>query len=153
MHTRIIDTLKKHRMQCHLTPTEAARQCNLAVSYYSKIENNQWDLSFSTLRRMCNGLGINLIDLTKVFSEYPQYILTESILVANADTSILTYNIEVYFPELSCDSDDGYVFRYANLSTNKEDVERLVDLMNTLHLSVYHVEDVIEDFLSSPSSF
>lgn len=36
---------------------------------------------------------------------------------------------------------------YFDVTTNREDMERLVSLCNELQLDAIHIEDVIEDFL------
>lgn len=154
MQVSIPDILQQIRPNQHLTERETAHQHNLSGSHYSDIPNHSYDLSFSVIRQFCKRLHIRIDSLIDPFDEYPKYVLTESSITNSTANSILTYNIEVHYPCALDDSSDKYfVIRYADISTNKQDVENLVCLMNSLRLSIYHIEDVIEDYLSYPSFF
>jgi hypothetical protein len=43
---------------------------------------------------------------------------------------------------------DTFIFHYSDLTTEKDELESLVDRMNQGQLQLVHVEDVIEDFLA-----
>ncbi len=42
---------------------------------------------------------------------------------------------------------NGEIAKIEDISTSKEDIEKLVALCNSLQLSPLHIQDVIEDFL------
>ena len=58
--------------------------------------------------------------------------------------------IEHYGIAVALLHDDSLIIisTYSYISTNRETIEELVNKCNSLELSVYHLLDVIEDFLS-----
>lgn len=74
-----------------------------------------------------------------------KYETTEEQLLENE--KVMTYGILVYYyDDISCENTK--IVSINDISTYKEQVEKLVNLCNKLSLSPLHLMDVILDFIS-----
>ena len=137
--------LRKHRLKYNLSITEVAHRCNLNISHYINLENNCCELTFSVLRCLCKEFQI---DLTALTNQFPRYQIAQNSAVSSTDPSGFAYTIEVYYTQLPFYSECNCIFRYVDLSSDKQEIENLVELMNKLQLPIYQIDDVIEDFIS-----
>lgn len=65
----LIDCLKSYRLQSKMTQQELAALLGCSQTYISKYEQSQKRLDIIEVRKICNCLGVDLIELISEFEE------------------------------------------------------------------------------------
>jgi len=65
----LIDCLKTYRLQSKMTQQELANSLGCSQTYVSKYEQSQKRLDIIEVRKICNCLGVDLIELITEFEE------------------------------------------------------------------------------------
>lgn len=142
--------LLKIRTEKNLSQRQAAAQCKINYNAYCKIEQGGSDVTVGLVHALSDGLGVDLFALMGIdLNQVPWYTYYEGKWVADDGEVTCIYGIAVdsqYSGDL-CDC-KTFTFRYADITTEKEKLESLIDCMNREQLYLLHAEDVIEDFIS-----
>lgn len=85
-------------------------------------------------------LGIDLC-------QTPHFTCLEDTFITEDGRAIRTYGIAVHCYTKLPPPTDTLIFHYSNLTTEKEKLVKLIQLMHQEQLQLIHVEDVIEDSL------
>jgi hypothetical protein len=133
-----------------MTKRETATRCRIHYEKYEKIEQCQEELTIGILDALSEGLGVNIFEYLGIdVFQIPQFSCIESGFITEDQVEIATWGIEVCCKTTSNPSKcNVFTFYYPDLTTEKEELLRLIDLMNREQLQLIHVEDVIEDYLS-----
>lgn len=148
-HEQFISNLIRIRTNKNITKRETAAQCRINYEKYEKIEQGKCDITIGTLHALSNGLDINFFELLGIdMYQIPRFSCYEGILVTEDMDEVPTYGIEVCCQANMIPTECGtFTFLYSDLTTEKDALVSLVELMNREQLELIHVEDVIEDFL------
>ena len=142
--------LLKIRIEKNLSQRQAAAQCKIHYHAYCKIEQGDSDVTVGLVRALSDGLGVDLFALMGIdLNQVPLYTCYEGNRVADDGEVTCIYGVAVDSQSGGglCDS-RTFTFRYADITTEKEKLESLIDCMNREQLYLLHAEDVIEDFIS-----
>lgn len=63
------EVVKALRREKGLTQERLAKQAGITVTYVSRIENGRRNLTWTTLTRLCHGLGVQRSDLVALVNE------------------------------------------------------------------------------------
>ncbi len=148
-HEQFTSNLIRLRIDKNLTKREMAAQCRINYEKYEKIEHGECDITIGVLHALSDGLDVNFFELLGIdINQIPRFSCYESLLVTEDIDEVLTYGIAVCCQATmilaACDT---FAFLYSDLTTDKDALVSLVELMNRERLGLIHVEDVIEDFL------
>ena len=144
------DHLFRIRQTQRMTRREAAARCRINDSEYAKIEQGERDITIGILDALSEGLGVNIFEYLGIdVFQIPQFSCIESVFITEDQVEIATWGIAVCCKPTSNPSKcNVFTFYYPDLTTEKEELLRLINLMNREQLQLIHVEDVIEDYLS-----
>ena len=148
-HEQFTSNLIRIRTDKNLTKRETAVLCRINYKEYGKIEQGECDITIGTLHALSNGLDINFFELLEIdMYQIPRFSCYESFLVTEDMDEALTYGIEVCCQaNANLTECNSFTFLYSDLTTEKDALVSLVELMNREQLELIHVEDVIEDYL------
>ncbi len=63
--TQLAEKIKARRTELNISQEKLAEKCNFDRTYISLLERSKRNLSFSNLKKLCDGLEISLSDLLK----------------------------------------------------------------------------------------
>jgi len=63
--SKLAERIKSRRTELKMSQEKLAEKCNFDRTYISLLERSQRNLSFSNLKKLCDGLEISLSDLLK----------------------------------------------------------------------------------------
>jgi transcriptional regulator with XRE-family HTH domain len=149
-HKHFLTNLIRIRIDRRMTKRETAAQCRINYVEYDRIEQGKCNISVGVLYALSDGLGVNFFEIMGIdMYQIPKFSCYESRFVTEDMEEIRTYGIEVCCQTAMTRSEcDTFIFHYSDLTTEKDELESLVDRMNQGQLQLVHVEDVIEDFLA-----
>lgn len=138
------------RTDRNLTQRQTAARCRMSLAAYSRIEQGECELTLDLLGALSCGLGVGFSKLMGIEpDQVPRFFCYENQIITEDAEEIHTWGIAVCSATNAVLSPSGtFIFYYSNLTTQKDALANLVDLMNRDHLELVHVEDVIEDFLT-----
>ena len=146
---QLISNLIRIRLDRRMTKRETATRCRIHYEKYEKIEQGQEELTIGLLNALSNGLGVNFFELMEIdVYQIPKYVCYESLYVTEDAEEVSTYGIAINCQTVTSSVCGAFRFHYSHLTTEKDELERLVNLMNREQLQLIHAEDVIEDFLT-----
>lgn len=62
---QLAEKIKARRTELNISQEKLAEKCNFDRTYISLLERSKRNLSFSNLKKLCDGLEISLSDLLK----------------------------------------------------------------------------------------
>lgn len=149
-YNQFLSNLIRIRTDKKLTSREFAARCHINYSAYRKIEQGIYDDTIGVFTALSDGLGVSFLELMGIdTNQIPRFSYYENRLVTEDMEEVRTYGIAVCSKTNMVQAENGtFTFHYSDLTTKKDELANLVDLMNREQLSLAHVEDVIEDFLA-----
>jgi transcriptional regulator with XRE-family HTH domain len=63
--TQLAEKIKARRTELNISQEKLAEKCDFDRTYISLLERSKRNLSFSNLKKLCDGLEISLSDLLK----------------------------------------------------------------------------------------
>lgn len=148
-YNRFLTNLIRIRTDRNLTQRETAAQCRINNTAYGRLEQGECEFTIGLLNEISDGLGANSTEFLKIDkNQIPMFSYYENCIVTEDMGEVRTWGIAVCSKTNTILSESGtFTFYYSNLTTEKDDLVDLVDLMNREKLSLAHVEDVIMDFI------
>ena len=133
-----------------MTKCETAARCRINYVEYDNIEQGKCEITIGLLQALSDGLGVNFFELLGIdMNQIPRFSCYEGFLVTEDMDKARTYGIAVCCQaNMNLTECGTFTFLYSDLSTEKDALVSLVELMNREQLELIHMEDVIEDFLS-----
>ena len=147
-HNQLSSNLIRIRTNKRLTRRESATKCHINYTTYCKIEQGCFDETLQLITALSRGLEVNFLELLGIdVNMIPSYSYYEKRIVMEDKKVVRTYGIAVC-SKASAMACGKFVFHYSNLTTKKDELISLVNLMNQGELQLTHVEDVIEDYIT-----
>ena len=144
------DHLIRIRQNQRITRREAAARCRINDLVYAKIEQGECEITIGILKALSEGLGVNIFEYMGIdVFQIPQFSCIESVFITEDQVEIAIWGLAICCKAtMNSSSLDAFTFHYPDLSTDKEKLLSMIDLMNHEQLQLIHAEDVIEDYLS-----
>ena len=130
--------VKEYRKDHNLNQLQFAQQCRITLEALKLIEDQRGDITFDTVQLLATQMGIELSDLLSS-PQITYFVIPEEMEV---DGEIhTTYGIGAI-------CNDVLVENISDVSTELNKIKNFVQLCNKENLSLTHLKDVVEDFLT-----